>query len=69
VIVALVANMLVAVAKSVVAVLTGAASMVAEAAHSSAEAGNEVFLLVAEPRGRKPPDETHPWGHGREVYV
>ena len=69
VLVALVANVLVAVAKSVAALLTGAASMVAEAAHSWADAGNEVFLLVAERRGRKPPDETHPWGHGREVYI
>ena len=48
VIVALVANTLIAIAKSVVALITGSASMVAEAAHSWADAGNEVFLIMAE---------------------
>lgn len=63
------ANLLVAVAKTVAAVLTGAASMVAEAAHSWADAGNEVFLLVAQRRAARPPDRDHPSGYGREIYV
>ena len=69
VVVALLANALIAVAKSIVAVITGSASMVAEAAHSWADAGNEVFLLVAERRAAKPRDATHPFGYGREAYV
>ena len=69
VVVALVANLLIALAKSVAAVLTGSASIVAEAAHSWADTGNEVFLLVAERRAAKPADEAHPLGHGREAYV
>ena len=52
---ALGANALIAVAKTVVAVITGSASMVAEAAHSWADAGNEIFLLIAERRSRRPP--------------
>ena len=69
VVVALVANGLVAVAKSVAAFLTGSAAMVAEAAHSWADTGNEVFLLVAERTGRRDPDESHPLGYGRGTYV
>ena len=69
VLVAFCANVLIAVAKSVAAVLTGSASMVAEAAHSWADAGNEVFLLIAEPAVPRPPDPAHPLGHGREAYV
>jgi cation diffusion facilitator family transporter len=69
VLVALCANLLIALAKSVAAYLTGSASMVAEAAHSWADTGNEVFLLVAERRSARPPDEQHPLGHGREAYV
>jgi cation diffusion facilitator family transporter len=69
VVVALLANALIAVAKSVVAVITGSASMVAEAAHSWADAGNEVFLLIAEKKSAKPRDATHPFGYGREAYV
>lgn len=63
------ANILIAVAKSVAAVVTGSASVLAEAAHSWADAGNEVFLLIANRRARRPPDELHPLGHGREAYV
>src|SRR6266540_580374 len=69
VLVALGVNGLVAVAKSVAAVVTGSASVLAEAAHSWADAGNEVFLLIANRRSRRPPDLAHPFGHGREAYV
>lgn len=69
VVIALAANVAIAVLKSVVAVATGSASMVAEAAHSWADAGNEIFLLVAERRADKPADRTHPLGFGREAYV
>jgi divalent metal cation (Fe/Co/Zn/Cd) transporter len=67
VLVAFAANLLVAVAKSIAAVVTGSASMLAEAAHSWADTGNEVFLLVADRRSRRPPDPAHPLGHGREA--
>lgn len=69
VVVAFVANALVAVAKTVAAVLTGSASMVAECAHSWADTGNEVFLLLAERRSRRPADAGHPFGYGRSAFV
>jgi cation diffusion facilitator family transporter len=69
VLVAFAANLLIAVAKSVAAVATGSASLVAEAAHSWADSGNEVFLLIAGRRSRRPADPAHPLGHGREAYV
>src|SRR5215467_4000445 len=69
VLVALGANVLIAVAKSAAAVVTGSASLVAEAAHSWADSGNEIFLLIANRRARRPPDPAHPLGHGREAYV
>jgi cation diffusion facilitator family transporter len=69
VLVAFAANLLVAVAKSVAAVVTGSASLLAEAAHSWADTGNEVLLVIAHRRSRRPPDRAHPLGHGREAYV
>jgi cation diffusion facilitator family transporter len=69
VVIAFAANALVAVAKTVAATITGSASLLAEAAHSWADTGNEVFLLVANRRSRRPPDDAHPLGYGREVYV
>jgi cation diffusion facilitator family transporter len=69
VLVALGANVLIAVAKSAAAAVTGSASLVAEAAHSWADTGNEIFLLIADRRSHRPPDPAHPLGHGREAYV
>jgi cation diffusion facilitator family transporter len=69
VIVAFVANLLIAIAKTVAASLTASASMLAEAAHSWADTGNEVFLLVAERRSDRQRDTRHPMGYGKEAYV
>lgn len=69
VVIAFLANLLVAVAKTTVAVLTGSASMLAESAHSWADTGNQILLFIADRRSRRGPDETHPLGYGREAYV
>jgi cation diffusion facilitator family transporter len=69
VIIAFGANLVIAIAKSVVAAITGSASLVAEAAHSWADTGNEVLLLIAGNRSRRPPDRRRPLGYGRESYV
>jgi cation diffusion facilitator family transporter len=69
VLVALGANLLVAIAKTAASVITGSASMLAEAAHSWADFGNEIFLLIADRRSKKERDGPHPLGYGREAYV
>jgi cation diffusion facilitator family transporter len=69
VVVAFAANLLIALAKSVAAIVTGSASLLAEAAHSWADAGNEIFLVIAQRRSGRPADPQHPFGHGREAYV
>jgi cation diffusion facilitator family transporter len=69
VLIALLANLLIAIAKSIAAAITSSASMLAEAAHSWADAGNEIFLLVADRRSDREPDSRHPMGFGREAYV
>jgi cation diffusion facilitator family transporter len=69
VLVAFLANLLIAIAKSVAAAITSSASMLAEAAHSWADAGNEIFLLIADRRSDRRPDSGHPMGFGREAYV
>ena len=43
--------------------------MLAEAAHSWADAGNEIFLLIADRRSDRGRDSGHPMGFGREAYV
>nr|WP_296064307.1 cation diffusion facilitator family transporter [uncultured Actinoplanes sp.] len=68
VVVAVVANLAIAVAKTVAALMTGSASMWAEAAHSTADTGNEVLLFVGLRRSTKEPDRRHPFGYGQERY-
>jgi len=67
--IALIANLIVAVAKTLAGVLSGSASMAAEAAHSWADTGNQAFLMVANRRSSRAADRTHPTGYGREAYV
>jgi len=69
VVVAGAANLVIAAAKAVAGVLSGSAAMQAEAAHSFADTVTEVFLFVAARRGRRAPDASHPFGHGRETYL
>src|SRR5215207_9658071 len=42
--------------------------MLAEGAHSIADTTNQVFLLVSLRLSRRPPDETHPFGYGKERF-
>jgi cation diffusion facilitator family transporter len=68
VVVAIVANLAIAVVKGIAALLTGSAGMLAETAHSIADSGNEVLLFVGLRKSVKAPDRRHPFGSGQERY-
>ncbi|MFF2128764.1 cation diffusion facilitator family transporter [Streptomyces olivochromogenes] len=68
VLVALGANLLIAVAKAVGGLLAGSPALLSEAAHSVADSMNEVFLLAALRRSRRPADHRHPFGYGKERF-
>jgi cation diffusion facilitator family transporter len=68
VLVALGANIGVAVAKIAAGVLTGSAALLSEAAHSVADTLNEVFLLLSLKKSERPADRTHPFGYGKERF-
>src|SRR2546430_16431461 len=67
--IALAANVVIAVAKLVAGLLSGSSAMLSEAAHSFADSLNEVFLGISLRRAGRPPDPTHPLGHGRETFL
>lgn len=62
------ANLVIAIAKLAAGFITGSAAMLAEGAHSIADTVNEIFLLAALTRSRKPADGLHPFGYGMERY-
>ena len=66
---ALVANVVIAVAKLVAGLISGSAALLGEAGHSFADSVNEVLLGYSLRRGRLPADVTHPLGHGREQFL
>ena len=68
VLVALVANIGVGVAKAVGGIITGSSALLAEAAHSVADTLNEIFLLLSLSRASRPADRTHPFGYGKERF-
>ena len=68
IVIALLANVGIAAAKFVAALLTRSTAMMAEAIHATADTGNQVLLLLADRLARRPADESHPLGHGREAY-
>ncbi|MFJ5262480.1 cation diffusion facilitator family transporter [Streptomyces sp. NPDC088387] len=68
VVIALAANLVIAVAKAVGGLFASSPSLLSEAAHSVADSLNEIFLLAAVRRSRRPPDRRHPFGYGKERW-
>jgi cation diffusion facilitator family transporter len=68
VVIAIAANLTLAVAKLGAGLLSGSKALLAEAAHSVADTTDQVFLLVSLKLGDRPADEEHPFGYGKERF-
>ena len=65
---AIIGNLLIAVTKFTASALTGSSAMLSEGIHSVVDTGNGILMLYGLRQSAKPPDKTHPFGHGRELY-
>ncbi len=68
IIIALLGNLAIAVSKFIAAGITGSSAILSEGIHSVIDTGNEGLMLLGLHMAKKPADELHPFGRGKEVY-
>ena len=68
IIIALLGNLAIAVSKFIAAAITGSSAILSEGIHSVIDTGNEGLMLLGLHMAKKPADELHPFGRGKEVY-
>ncbi|MES3516730.1 MAG: cation diffusion facilitator family transporter [Natronomonas sp.] len=68
VLVAMAANIVLAILKFIAYLLTGSPSMLAQTYHSISDTGNQILLLIGMYYAKKRANRLHPFGHGKAIF-
>jgi len=67
--ISIIGNIVLFVLKYVAGVMSGSIALIADAWHTLTDSLSSVILIIGIHVSRKPPDEEHPFGHGRAEWI
>ncbi|NLI68276.1 MAG: cation transporter [Bacilli bacterium] len=67
--VGIIVNILLTAIKAIGGAISGSRALLADAAHSASDVASSVVILFAIKIANKPPDEEHPYGHGKAENI
>src|SRR5690625_696876 len=67
--VGIIVNLLLTILKGIGGFLSGSRALLADALHSASDVVGSVVILFAVKIANKPPDEEHPYGHGKAENI
>lgn len=67
--VGIIVNILLATIKGIGGIIAGSKALLADALHSASDVAGSIVILFAVKIANKPPDEEHPYGHGKAENI
>jgi cation diffusion facilitator family transporter len=68
-IVGIVGNIVLAIVKYVIGIYANSKALIADAVHSASDIAGSLAVLIGLRAAKKPPDEDHPYGHGKAESI
>ncbi|MEA1875468.1 MAG: cation diffusion facilitator family transporter [Bacteroidota bacterium] len=67
--ISIIGNVILFVLKYIAGILSGSVALIADAWHTLTDSLSSIILIIGIRVARKPPDEEHPFGHGRAEWI